>query len=65
MTVTVTLVAGGTVEYLRFADTYVKRNNGTLDICRGGAKRSQSYAQGQWTKVDGDEKSWKNGRFWG
>jgi hypothetical protein len=65
MTVTVTLIAGGTVEYLRFGDTYVKCEDGTLDICRGGARRSQSYAQGQWAQVDGDEKSWKNGHFWG
>jgi hypothetical protein len=65
MTVTVTLVDGGTVRYMRFADTYVKRNDGTLDVFRGGAKRSQNYALGQWTDVRGDEKSWKNGRFWG
>jgi hypothetical protein len=65
MTVTVTLTAGGTVKYMRFGDTYVKRNDGTLDVFRGGAKRSQNYASGQWADVEGDQKSWKNGRFWG
>jgi hypothetical protein len=65
MTVTVTLTAGGTVKYMRFGDTYVKRNDGTLDVFRGGAKQSQSYASGQWAHVEGDEKSWKKGLFRG
>ena len=50
---------------MRFGDTFVKRNDGTLDVFRGGAKRSQNFASGQWTDVEGDEKSWKKGRFWG
>jgi hypothetical protein len=53
----VTLTYGGTVEYTRSADTYIKRNDGTLDIFHGGAKRSQSYASGQWADVHGNEKS--------
>jgi len=65
MTVTVMLAAGGTVKYTRFGDRYVRRNDGTLDVFRGGAKRSQNYALGQWIDVEGDEKSWKHGRFWG
>lgn len=65
MTVTVTLRGGGTVKYMRFGDTYVKQKDGTLDLFRGGAKRSQSYASGQWTEVEGDQKSWKKGLFWG
>ena len=39
MTVTVTLPDGGTDKYMRFGDAYVKHNDGTLDIIRGGAKR--------------------------
>lgn len=39
MTVTVTLPDGGTDKYMRFSDAYVKHNDGTLDIIRGGAKR--------------------------
>jgi hypothetical protein len=65
MTVTVTLRGGGTVKYMRVGDTYVKHNDGTLDVFRGGAKRSQNYALGQWADVEGDQKSWKKGLFWG
>jgi hypothetical protein len=64
MTVTVTLSDGGTDEYMRFGDAYVKHNDGTLDVTRGGAKQSHSYASGQWTDVEGDQKKSK-GRFWG
>ena len=63
MTVTVTLRGGGTDEYMRFHDSYVKHNDGTLDVVRGGAKRPYSYAPGVWTDVEGDEKNWKTGRF--
>jgi hypothetical protein len=65
MTVTVTLIGGGTVKYMRPGDAYVKCDDGTLDVFRGGAKRSQSYARGQWAGVEGDQKSWKKGLFWG
>ncbi|MFL6081725.1 MAG: hypothetical protein ACJ74F_00650 [Mycobacterium sp.] len=65
MTITVTLTGGGTVKYMRFGDAYVKRNDGTLDIFRGGAKQSQSYLSGQWADVEGDEKRWKKSPFWG
>ena len=65
MTVTVTLTGGGTVEYMRFGDAYVKRNDGMLDVFLGGAKQPHSYASGQWAHVEGDEKSWKKGLFRG
>ncbi|BBY95694.1 hypothetical protein MGALJ_53630 [Mycobacterium gallinarum] len=65
MTVTVTLPDGGTDEYMRFGDTYVKHDNGTLDVIRGGSKQAYQYAPGAWTEVDGDQKTWKTGRFWG
>jgi hypothetical protein len=65
MTVTVTLRGGGTDNYTRFHDAYVKHNDGTLDVVRGGAKRPYSYAPGVWTDVEGDEKNWKTGRFGG
>jgi hypothetical protein len=50
---------------MRFGDAYVRHNDGTLDVIRGGAKRPYSYTSGDWTDVEGDQKSWKNGRFWG
>jgi hypothetical protein len=65
MTVTVTLPDGLTEGYMRFGDAYVKHDDGTLDIIRTGAKHTHHYAPGQWTDVEGDEKSWKKGRFWG
>jgi hypothetical protein len=65
VTVTVTLPSGGTDKYMRFGDAYVKRNDGTLDVVRSGAKLHHSYAAGQWADVEGDEKHWKRGRFWG
>lgn len=65
MTVTVTLPDGGTDKYLRFGDAYFKRNDGTLDIVRDGAKKPYSYASGDWTDVNGDERRWKKRRFWG
>ena len=65
MTVTVTLPDGGTDEYMRFGDAYVKHNDGTLDVIRGGARQRYSYASGEWSDVEGDQKSWKKGRFWG
>ena len=38
-------------------------NDGTLDVIRGGVRQPYSYAAGQWTDVEGDQKSWKKGRF--
>ena len=65
MPVTVTLPDGATDKYMRFGDTYVKHNDGTLDVFRGGAKQPHRYASEEWTDVEGDEKSWKKRRFWG
>ena len=62
MTVIVTLPNG---QYRRYGDVYVKRNDGTLDVIRGGAKRPYRYAPEAWTDVAGDQKTWKTGRFWG
>ena len=60
-----TLPDGATDKYMRFGDVYAKHDDGTLDVIRGGARHSYSYAWGQWTDVEGDQKSWKKGRFWG
>ena len=65
MTVTVTLRDGGPDKYMRPGDAYVKHNDGTLDVIRSGSREPHSYASGDWTGVEGDEKSWKKGRFWG
>ena len=65
MTVTVTLRDGATEKYMRFGDAYVKHGDGTLDVIRTGAKVPYSYAPGEWTQVQGDEKRWKRSRFWG
>jgi hypothetical protein len=39
MPVTVTLPDGGADKYMRFGDVYVKHNDGTLDVIRGGARQ--------------------------
>ena len=65
MTVTVTLQDGATAKYLRFGDVYVKHSDGTLDVVRTGVKHPYSYAPGEWTEVQGDEKRWKRSHFWG
>ena len=63
---TVTLLAFvGAPGDMRFGDVYVKHNDGTLDVIRGGARQPYCYAAGQWTDVEGDQKTWKKGRFWG
>ncbi|MCV7413511.1 hypothetical protein [Mycobacterium florentinum] len=64
MTVTVTLQGGATEKYMRFGDVYVKRSDGSLDIVRTGAKRPHSYAPGEWSEVQGDEKPSKRSHFW-
>jgi hypothetical protein len=65
MTVTVTLQGGGTDKYMRFGDAYVKHGNGTLDVIRTGVEGPHSYAPGEWTDVQGDEKRRKRSHFWG
>jgi hypothetical protein len=64
MTVTVTLQDGATDRYMRTGDAYVKHNDGTLDVIRGGAIRPYSYAPGVWADVQGNEKRLKKPRFW-
>ncbi len=63
MTVTVTLQDGDTEKYMRFGDTYIKHEDGTLDVVRDGAKEPNSYALGAWSDVQGDEKSLKRSSF--
>jgi hypothetical protein len=63
MTVIVTLTDGSIDKYMRFGDAYVTRDDGGLDVFRGGAKYSESYTLGQWADVEGDQKSWKKGFF--
>jgi len=65
VTVTVTLPDGGADKYMRFGDTYHKHSDGALDIIRAGAKEPHHYAPDAWTDVEGDEKTWKTGHFWG
>ena len=65
MTVTVTLTDGRTDQYMRFGDSFVKHHDGSLDVMRGGARQPFSYAMGEWTHVEGDEKRWKKHGFWG
>ncbi len=63
MTVSVTRNDGGTDNYMRFGDAYIKHTDGTLDVFRGGARKPYSYASGEWSSVEGDQKRSK-GRFW-
>lgn len=65
MTVIVTLREGGIDKYLRSGDKFVKHNDGTLNVVRGGAKQPYSYPPGAWTEVTGDEKSRRRSRLWG
>ena len=64
MTVTVTRPDGQTDEYLRFGDNYVKHQDGSLDVVRGGARHPWSYRAGDWIEVEGDQSAWKKHRFW-
>ena len=63
MTVSVTRRDGGTDKYMRFGDAYITNNDGTLHVFRGGAGKPYSYASGEWSDVEGDQKRSK-GRFW-
>lgn len=63
MTVSVTRADGGNDEYSRFGDAFVKNGDGTLDVVRTGSKVPHSYAQGEWTDVEGDERRSRK-RFW-
>jgi len=50
----VTLADGGTDKYMRFGDSYIEHDGGTLDVTRGGAKDTSRYESEGWTHVDGD-----------
>ncbi|MCV7170796.1 hypothetical protein H7I41_12815 [Mycobacterium manitobense] len=63
MTVTVILPDGATDKYMRFGDAYEERADGALDVSRGGAEPFR-YAAGEWTGVEGDQRSRKVRRFW-
>ena len=65
MTVQVTLPDGATDEYMRSGDSYVKHSDGTLDVLRVGAKASYSYASGEWSDVEGDQKTTAKRRLFG
>ena len=64
MTVTVTLRDGATDKYMRFHDAYVKHNDGTLDVVRGGARQPYSYGGGV-DRRRRRRKGLEEGRFWG
>ncbi|OBF33829.1 hypothetical protein A5724_01460 [Mycobacterium sp. ACS1612] len=63
MTVKVTLAGGGTDQFMRFGDVYIKHHDGSLDVLRTGVRQPYSYAAGQWTDVEGDQKRFKT-KFW-
>ncbi|MGE0219481.1 hypothetical protein [Mycolicibacterium sp.] len=63
MTVTVTLPDGRTDQYMRFGDAFVKHQDGSLDVIRNGVRNPHSYAAGEWTDVQGDEKKWSRRGF--
>ena len=63
MTVKVMLPDGGTDQYMRFGDAYVKNHDGPHDVIRTGSKRALRYASGEWADVEGDQKRFKK-RFW-
>ena len=63
MTFTVTLQDGNTDKYMRYRDAYIKHDDGALDVLRDGEKRPHSYAPGEWTNVQGDEKPLKRAGF--
>jgi hypothetical protein len=65
VTVTVTRQDGDTDKYMRFGDTYVKHDDGTLDVIRDGSGEPHSCGPGAWTDVEGDEKQLKRNRFRG
>ncbi|MBI3217384.1 MAG: hypothetical protein HYZ38_26510 [Mycobacterium sp.] len=64
MTVTVRLTDGGSDEYMRFGDAYVKHSDGSLDIVRTGSKEPHSYSAAEWTDVEGDQRKHKKAAFW-
>ena len=45
MAVTVTLHDGDTGKYMRFGDTFIKHNDGALDVIRAGAKSPTATPQ--------------------
>ncbi|MGQ9410305.1 hypothetical protein [Mycolicibacterium gilvum] len=47
MTVTVTLPDGRVDGYMRSGDSYVKHDDGTLDVVRTGARQAFKYAVGE------------------
>jgi len=63
MTVLVTRSDGGTDEFARYGDRYVKLGDGSLQITRVGAQQATTYSAGDWTTVSGDEKPPHRARF--
>ncbi|GAA2432353.1 hypothetical protein [Mycolicibacterium llatzerense] len=63
MTVRVTCDGGAIDEFSRFADRYIKHDDGSLEIVRLGAPKTTSYDAGCWTEVTGDEHQTRRARF--
>lgn len=54
MTVNVTRDDGATDAFARCDDHYIKHNDGSLEVVRGGTAPPQTYPPGGWTAVSGD-----------
>lgn len=54
MTVRVTRKDGVVQDFTRSADHYIKHDDGSLEVIRGGTAPPASYPVGGWTAVDGD-----------
>lgn len=63
MTVHVTCKDGAVDDFMRFADSYVKHPDGSLEVVRAGTAKSSKYSAGQWLQVSGDEQRVGPGRL--
>ena len=65
MTVTVTLPTATPTSTCGLVTDYVKHQDGSLDVVRGGARQPLSYAAGDWTEVEGNQSKWQEARVLG